>query len=274
MRELLKWRVDDARSWISAMRNLHESLVGIIDGLEPGRLTGPSYCDDWTIAQVLSHLGSGAEIFLLMVEAGLAGAEPPSTEVFPPIWDAWNAKTPDRQAADCLAADEALLEAAEALDPQELDGFRISMFGMDLDAAHLLGMRVSEQTFHSWDVAVALDPSATLAADATALLIDELPPRVSRAGKPVGGPMRVRVVTTAPERSFVLAVDESVSLEELPASAAPESDGADGDTGKIELPAEALLRLVAGRLDDAHLPADLSITGVSLDTLRGVFPGF
>lgn len=86
--------------------------------------------------------------------------------------------------------------------------------------------------------------------------------------------MRVRVVTTAPERTFVLAVDESVSLEEIPASAAPQTDGTNGDTQKIVLPAEALLRLASGRLDDADLPADLSITGVSLETLRGVFPGF
>ena len=264
----------DARSWISAMRKLHESLVALVDGLGPGQLTGPSYCDDWTIAQVLSHLGSGAEIFLLMVEAGLAGEDPPGSEVFPPIWDAWNAKTPDRQAADSVAADEVFVEQVEALDPQQLDSFRISMFGMDLDAAHLLGMRVSEQTFHNWDIAVALDPSATLAPDSTALLVDELPPRVPRSAKPVGGPMRVRVVTTAPERTFVLAVDESVSLEEIPASAAPQTDGTNGDTQKIVLPAEALLRLASGRLDDADLPADLSITGVSLETLRGVFPGF
>lgn len=255
------------------MRRVHDSLAALIDGLEPGRLTGPSYCDDWTIAQVLSHLGSGAEIFSLMVDAGLSGEDPPDQAVFPPIWDAWNTKSPELQAADCKATDEAFVERVEALDEKQLDKFRISMFGMDLDAARLLGMRVSELAYHTWDVAVVVDPTATLAPSATDLLIDELPPRVARSAKPVGGPMRVRVVTTAPERSFDLVVDESVSLIEIPESATPASH-VDGDPEKIVLPAEALLRLVAGRLDDEHLPADMSVTGVTLEALRSVFPGF
>jgi hypothetical protein len=43
----------------------------------------------------------------------------------------------------------------------------------------------------------------------------------------------------------------------------------------LELPAEALLRLVVGRLDAAHTPpVALSAGHVTLDDLRRVFPGF
>ena len=262
---------DGARSWISAMRNSHDRLVSIVDGLAPGQLTGPSYCDDWTIAEVLSHLGSGAEIFSLMVEAGVTGEDPPGPESFSPIWDAWNSKSPEERAADFKGADEALVEQAESLDAQQLAEFHLSTFGMELDAAGLIGLRLSEDAFHGWDVAVALDPSATLATDATALLIDALPARAGRAGKAEAGPLRVRIQTTGPERSFLLVVDESVSLDQVPEASA--SDGAN-DAAKIVLPAEALLRLLAGRLDDGHLPSDLTVTGVTLDTLRAVFPGF
>ena len=39
----------------------------------------------------------------------------------------------------------------------------------------------------------------------------------------------------------------------------------------LELPAEALVRLVYGRLDPDHTPAVRG--GADLDVLRGVFPG-
>jgi hypothetical protein len=41
----------------------------------------------------------------------------------------------------------------------------------------------------------------------------------------------------------------------------------------VELPAEALLRLVYGRLDPDHTPAQVIGAG-TLDELREVFPGF
>ncbi len=43
--------------------------------------------------------------------------------------------------------------------------------------------------------------------------------------------------------------------------------------GVIELPAEALARLLYGRLDLAHTPAGAA-EGTDLDRLRAVFPGF
>jgi uncharacterized protein (TIGR03083 family) len=168
----------DARSWIRALRNSHDHLVALLDSLEPVQLTGASYCDDWTIAQVLSHLGSGAEIFSLMLDAGLAGEDPPGPETFPPIWDSWNSKSPDLQAADLKKVDEALVDRAEALDSRQIETFHLTTFGMEIDAARLIGMRLSELTLHSWDVETEIDPSATLPPEATALLIDVLPARV------------------------------------------------------------------------------------------------
>ncbi len=53
-----------------------------------------------------------------------------------------------------------------------------------------------------------------------------------------------------------------------------DSNRADGapDTTRLHLPAEALIRLVYGRLDPEHTPA---IEGdADLDALRRTFPGF
>jgi hypothetical protein len=74
----------------------------------------------------------------------------------------------------------------------------------------------------------------------------------------------------APERSFDLRVGEGVTLE--PADP-PVSDDQAGGGPALRLPAEALIRLVYGRLDPAHTPP-VEATEVDLDDLRQVFPGF
>src|SRR5690348_546816 len=73
------------QTWIDALRESHDALRANVEPLDESRLREGSYCSEWSIAQVLSHLGSGAEIFGLILDAGLAGAEPPGQETFPPI---------------------------------------------------------------------------------------------------------------------------------------------------------------------------------------------
>src|SRR5205809_4142547 len=114
---------------IGALRNSHERLASLIGALSEEQLTGRSYDKDWTVAQVLSHLGSGAEIALLMLEATLTG-QPMDRAVMAPIWDTWNAKTPQQQAADCLPSDEAHIKRLEGLTDAELDGISADFFGM------------------------------------------------------------------------------------------------------------------------------------------------
>lgn len=128
----------------------------------------------------------------------------------------------------------------------------------------LTRMRLSEHAIHTWDIAVVLDPAATVAPDAVDLLIDTLGQLASRTGKPTGRPARVHVSTTDPERQFVLDVGESVSLLAW-----------DGEErlAELRLPAEAFLRLIYGRLDPDHTPP-ADVGAVDLDQLRATFPGF
>src|SRR5579863_7405266 len=162
------------------------------------QLTGRSYCRDWTVAQVLSHLGSGAEIAMLMLEATLAG-EPLDRDAMGPIWDTWNAKTPQQQAADCLPADEAQIKRLEGLSDAELDGISADFFGMKLDAAGLVRMRLSEHAVHTWD-------AAEVSPDAVELLMAQLPMVAGWTGKPDGEPFRLRLRGTEPEADFLLEV--------------------------------------------------------------------
>ena len=143
--------------------------------LTADQVRGPSYCSDWTIAQVLSHLGSGAEISLMTLPGVLGEAEPVGGEAFRPVWDRWNAKSPDDQAADGLVADERHVVTLEQLSDAELAKIRFPFIGMDLDAAGLIRLRLGEHALHTWDVAVSADPAATVAPEAVALLVDNVP---------------------------------------------------------------------------------------------------
>ena len=248
--------------WISALRNSHDRLQDLAGPLDLGQLEQRSYDTEWTIAQVLSHLGSQAEIFGLFLNAGLTGQDPPGREEFIPIWEVWNAKDPQAQAADALAADEATLQRFESLDAAARAELRLRAFGMELDLAGVSRMRLGEHALHTWDVAVALDPSATVAPDAVALLIDTIGPLAARTGKPDGQQRRWRVVTSDPERQFVLETGDAVSLTE----------GGDDAPTELRLPAEALVRLIYGRLDAAHTP--VAADSAELAELRVLFPGF
>jgi hypothetical protein len=126
----------------------------------------------------------------------------------------------------------------------------------------MTGLRINEHAVHSWDVEVALDPTAILAADATAAIIDNLTMIAGFAGKPDGGERVVAVRTTEPERFFTLVITpDRVTLE----------PSASTDTADLVIPAEAFIRLVYGRMDRAHTPP--LTTAVDLDALRQMFPG-
>src|SRR5580693_507987 len=250
--------------WISALRHSHERLQAGVEPLGLAELEQRSYASEWSIAQVLSHLGSQAEIFGLFLAAGLTGQDPPGREEFMPIWDSWNAKDPQAQASDALRADLATVEQFESLDAEERARLHLKMFGMELGATGLARMRLGEHAIHTWDVVVALDPAATVAPDAVALLLDTLDQLVSRTAKPDGEQRKIRVSTSDPDRQFTLETGETVTLAASDDETVPELG-----LSELRLPAEAFVRLVYGRLDPGHTPP-AEATGVDLDELRPI----
>jgi uncharacterized protein (TIGR03083 family) len=261
----------DPRKWIATLRNSHERLSGLVRPLSPEQLRERSFCSDWSIAQVLSHLGSGAEIALLMLPGALGVHEPVSRDAFQPVWDTWNAKSPDDQAADALAADEKHVSTLEQLSDAELAGVKLPFLGMDLDSVGMIRLRLGEHALHTWDVAVIGDPAATVSPDAVALLIDNVPQFLApRLGKPQEQPFAARIRTTGPDRDYLLTAAEAVSMTDWPGDGAAAAAGA----SEISMPAEALLRASYGRLDADHTPAQTQADPADLDRLRKIFPGF
>jgi uncharacterized protein (TIGR03083 family) len=252
---------------LSALRASHARLVAALAPLGEEDLSRTSYADEWTIAQVASHLGSGAEIFGLFVEAGLDDTSLPGMEVLQPIWDRWNGKPPAQQAGDAVAADAALLDSIDALDDAQRGRWRLDMFGTEQSLAGLLQMRLAEHAVHTWDIAVTLDPTATVADDAVTLIVDTVPRVVERAGKPSPEPLTIQVDTSDPDRRLRL----ELSAEGARVSRA---EAEDPPSAVLTLPAEAWVRLVYGRLDADHTPGTVTTQSVDLDLLRRCFPGF
>lgn len=256
--------------WLDALAGSHDRLCDLVSELDEAGLREPSYCDDWSIAQVLSHIGSGAEIFGKTVDTVVAGEPPPSRDSFPAIWDRWNAMSPREVRDAALGTDGGFVEKLEHLG-DGLEGLEFTLFGvMHVDAVGLLRVRLSEHALHTWDVAVALDPRALVDPDAVSLLVDRLPHSIGRLGKPERAetprPYSVQVLTEQPDRAFRLDVGDQITMTP--------SDEERGDTARLHLPAEAFLRLVYGRLDDAHAPAVGADERAALESLRTVFPGF
>ena len=250
---------------LGLLRASHERLDSAFAALGDERATLQSYDDDWSVAQVASHLGSGTEIFHHYLDAGAKGEPAPGGEINQPIWDAWNAKTPTDQIRDSLAVNAAFVEAADALDEAERASWQLEVFGMQQDPTSFLRMRLNELAVHAWDVTVALDPASTLPEDAAAAVAENLGMVAGWAGKSSDEQVSVEVRTTDPERAFHLDLGPSgVTLS-------PSLD--DTAAASLALPTEAFVRLVYGRLDPDHTPASVATDGVDLDLLRTVFPG-
>jgi uncharacterized protein (TIGR03083 family) len=248
---------------IDALRQSQNRFTSVVSPLSDTAVRDRSYDDEWSIADVASHLGSQAEIFNLFLDAGLDGVEPPSHDAFLTIWDRWNAKPPTDQVADSVAANESLVARIEDIPADDRGAFAVEMFGGTRDLSGLTAMRLSEHAVHTWDIAVALDPEATVAPEAVGLLVDQLPGTASR-GKSVPGAAPVIVATTDPARTYRITFEPDLSVQLVDGVAAAD----------LTLPAEAFLRLVYGRLDPAHTPSSVTGDTGRLADLRKAFPGF
>ncbi|MBM2623779.1 maleylpyruvate isomerase N-terminal domain-containing protein [Actinoplanes sp. LDG1-06] len=258
-----------AAGTIAALRTEHDALAALLDKLTPEQLEGPSGASDWTVAQVFSHLGSGAEIALAGFQAHIGEGEKPGPDFNPGVWDRWNAKSPEAQAADWRESDEAFVAALEALTPEQHETITVNpgFLPEPVPLASFAGLRLNEVANHTWDIRAGLDPQAGLLPGSAALLVEHLSGGlaflIGFIGKPdLAGDAAVVEVSGTPYR---IVVGDSVAF----------TTTADAPTATFDGPLEAALRLLVGRLGPKFTPDGLTVTGnVSLDELRAVFPGF
>jgi uncharacterized protein (TIGR03083 family) len=233
-------------------------LVGDLDAVQ---LATQAYPTKWTIADVLSHIGSGAVIMRRRIEAEVDHVPVPDG-FNQSVWDEWNTKDALAKAASALDADRQLLDQIGQLTDEQRNAFHVTLGPMSVDFSQFLGLRLNEHTLHTWDIEVMFDAKATLQDEATAVVIDNLEVIGRFGGKPDGVERKIVVKTTAPERAYLITTtSDGVSLE--PTSSTEAFD--------IEVPAEAFIRLVYGRLDPDHTP--VGAENAVVESLRQVFRG-
>src|SRR4051812_33761070 len=93
---------------IAALRANHDQLAALVAEAGPDDLRRTSGATEWTVADVLSHLGSGSELWLVRLRAGIAGVEAGEVDNHA-VWDRWNAWSPEEQAAGFLENQGALV---------------------------------------------------------------------------------------------------------------------------------------------------------------------
>jgi len=196
------------------------------------------------------------------LEDVLAGRTTPD-DFAPSVWDEWDAKSARAKADDALVADEAVLEALEAVSPEDRTRLTFPMGPLALEFDQFAAMRLNEHAFHTWDIEVVIDDGAHLPHDVAAVVVDNLGVIARFSARPNGEIRTAGIRTSDPARDFTVRLSAD-SVELIAGEGGPDPD--------LVLPAEAFCRLVYGRLDPEHTPA---FTGdaSSLDTLRAVFPG-
>jgi hypothetical protein len=193
---------------------------------------------------------------------------PLGLEEFRAVWARWDACSPRQQAAAFAEAVPRLHDTLDALDNAERRRLRPWFHTGHVELSVFLAFRLVEQALHAWDVHVAFEPTTPVDAQAVGLLVELLPLGASLVDARLLGalaPARLAIETSDPARRYVLDLGEQARLG--PAEAGEVS-------GSLRLPAEALVRLLTGRLDPAHTPASTRTEGrPSLDELRQLYSG-
>lgn len=259
-----------ADATISALRSTHDELAAVVRGLTDEQLLAPSGAAEWPVAQVLSHLGSGAEIGLATLAAATGDREPLGDGFNQSVWDRWNAMSPREQADGFVESDEALVAAYEALTPEQRSDLQVKLgfLPMPLPVASLAGMRLNEAAQHSWDVRVAHDDDAAIPDDTASLVVEHY---ATGLGFLLGF---IGKADALGEPAVVTLGDVGVSLSVTDTVALVPTDGA-AATATLTGSPDAVARLIAGRLTPRWTPDAVTVSGnVGLDDLRRVFPGY
>jgi uncharacterized protein (TIGR03083 family) len=237
-----------------------DHLGAVVAGLSESQYVASAYPTEWTVADVMSHIGSAAVIFKRGIDDSLDERETPP-QFNQSVWDVWNAKTPHAKVTDALDADRALLTRLLGLTPEERERYQLNLGPMTFDFDRAVRLRLGEHVLHTWDIEVTFDPKATLQPNAVEYLIDNLDLVVRFTAKSIEH-HTLFIRTSDPQREIELTQsDDGVTLNAV--------EGV--EAFDLELPAEAFIRLAYGRLDEEHTPAGVDAT--HLDELRRVFPG-
>ena len=219
---------------------------------------------------MVAHLGSGAEIASMTLEAALAGSDQGADqEAIGQVWQRYDALDDTAAAERSIAANETLLHRLESLTPDQHETLVVPFSTGPTPLPIFSAFRLAEHAVHTWDVAVTRDPAAELAPEMAQIILDAIVvPMAGRLASTSGpGESVVGLHLSDSGRRLVLDLDPTVGLRAPRAGEEPET--------RLEISTAAFVRLVYGRLDASHTPGSVAGSDAALlDQLRRMFPGF
>ncbi|MFD9700437.1 maleylpyruvate isomerase family mycothiol-dependent enzyme [Lentzea sp. NPDC059081] len=249
---------------IAVLRAEHDVLAGLVRTLTDDQLALTSGASEWTVAQALSHLGSGAEIGRAPIAS--AAGDTVEAEDNQTIWARWDASAPRAQAEGFVETNGRWVEMVEALTPEQRSSLTVDLGFLPEPVPLLtaLGMRLNEVANHSWDVRVAFDQDAGVDADSAAVLVDLLSGPLGFMLGFLAKPAELAAPVSVAIPGAGLVIDDAVTVV----------DHLEAPSATFDGPQEAFVRLLNGRLKAPHDKAVAVEGSVTLDDLRRVFPGF
>ncbi len=255
---------------IALLRSSHERLVSEVEALDDTGLARGSACSEWSVGRVVAHLGSGAEIALMTLDAGIAGRDRGAgQDAMQEVWQRYDALDDVAATERSIAANEALLGRLESLTPDQHETLVVPFFTGPTPLPMFSAFRLAEHAVHTWDVAVTRDPADELVPEAAQIILDAVVARMigRLASEAAPGPSAVGLHLTDTGSDLLLELTPAVALREPEPREAPEA--------RLDISTAALVRLVYGRLDPGHTPASVAASDPAvLDQLRRTFPGF
>jgi uncharacterized protein (TIGR03083 family) len=217
-----------------------ERLNGYLRQLDAGGWIEQSYCSDWQVYQVVSHIGSGSRIGQRRLEAWIHGVAPMTREDQQAVWGLFDSLRPDQMLGEYLkAAGEYLMAERSVADEAgltEVEGFR----GRQPLYVYQLA-RLWELTSHSWDVYVARDRHARFPDDAVALLV----PRMHMLNLPIDKQRAQELASTGVQ--FTLSGSGHSYTLDVSGERPRLQPGGDGAGLVVEAPDEEMCRFLSGR---------------------------
>jgi uncharacterized protein (TIGR03083 family) len=249
----------DFRAVATAIRREYEMLDQYLAALRLEHWAGPSACAGWPLQKVVSHLGEEAETGLVLLKHNLDGAERPSRERFRVIWDYFDSLAPEPLYAAFRDRNEAYLAYLEAL-PADKQQQRVRFFAGEAPLGEYLQYRLNELALHSWDIRVVLDPTARLLPDTTRTHLAHI---LDTVDLEVPADVRARLAGTAYVFMLTGPVPREVVLVVEADKLAIADRAAGGAVANLRLPAEAFIRLCAGRLPlpSAEAAGEVTVEG-------------
>ncbi|MGH9122951.1 MAG: maleylpyruvate isomerase N-terminal domain-containing protein [Acidimicrobiales bacterium] len=253
-----------AKEAIAAARRGRDNIAELAGSMEGVDLLSQSGAGDWTVAKVLSHMGSGAEIGLATLTAGKA--DPSSNQA---VWARWDAMSPDEKAESYILWSGRHIDGLEALDDDALANMRVDVGYLPepINIAFLTELLLSEVGLHGWDVDVAFERTSAVRQYTVPYGIEVMTRFAGLFAQPLGKTGKVEVLTEDTGGEYVIDfTTQGISM------AAGRAEGAEASAA---MSAEAFLRLLSGRLAPIYTPPSVIVAGsFTLDDLRQAFPGY